>query len=159
MPFLLFSDEPNTLYGQVINCLYIEPTEKLKLSFLLDYGASVKPECSSCTLNLSVNQNSTKILPCCGFVRVQRILIFVARIAIQHIKGAGHRNIICKEIKRIVAKTLHVEKLNIIHIEFNELVVFQRTLLNFYFAGVVLLNCDILSLIYSRVDHFYFKFA
>ena len=50
----------------------------------------------------------------CGFVRVQRILIFVVRIAIQYIKGAAHRNIICKEIKRIVAKSLHVEKLNII---------------------------------------------
>ena len=52
--------------------------------------------------------------PRCGFVRVQRILIFVARIAILRIKGAEHRNIICKEIERIAAKTLRVEKLNMI---------------------------------------------
>ena len=52
--------------------------------------------------------------PLCDFVRVQRILIFVVRIAIQYIKGATHRNIICKKIKRIVAKTLRVEKLNMI---------------------------------------------
>jgi len=74
-----------------------------------------------CTLNLSVKSNFYKDLatpifnsPLCGFVRVQRILIFVVRISIQRIKGAAHRNINCKENKRIVAKILYVEKLNVI---------------------------------------------
>jgi hypothetical protein len=61
---------------------------------------------------------------------VQRILIFVARVAIQRIKGAAHRNIMCKENKSLVAKTLHVEKLNmtIASLHINELAVFQQTL-------------------------------